>query len=101
MRAARQTVERLSLSWDNLFAALEQSPGEEVSLLSIEPDARSGTALISGEGKDYAAVLRYVAKLGEAKTLKDVYLVRHEMRPAPGSRRPMLFSVSASWTGGR
>ncbi len=101
MRAAQQTLERLSLAWDNLFNALERSPGEDVSLLAIEPDARSGTALISGEAKDYAAVLHYVAKLGEAKTLKDVYLVRHEMRPAAGSRRPMVFSVSASWTGGR
>jgi len=101
MRVARETIDRLSLAWDNLFSALESSPDEDIALLSIEPDARSGTALISGEGKDYASVLHYTAKLAGAKTLKDVYLVRHEMRPAGEWRRPLAFSVSATWKGKR
>ncbi len=95
LRAARQTLDRLSLAWDNLFDALEQNPVADVALLAIEPDVRSGTALISGEAKDYASVLNYVAKLGAAKNLSDVYLVRHELHPE--SRRPVQFSLSAAW----
>ena len=101
MRTAHETIERLSLAWDNLFAALESSPAGDIALLSIEPDPRSGTALISGEARDYASVLHYVSRLGEAKTLRGVYLVRHEMRPAAQSRRPLAFSVSAEWKGAR
>jgi type IV pilus assembly PilN-like protein len=98
MRVARDTVERLSLQWGNLFDALESTPGEDVALLAIEPDTRSGTALISGEGKDYAAALRYVSQLSESESLKDVHLVKHELRPGE-SRRPLAFSLSAAWKG--
>jgi len=95
-RAARETLERLSLPWNNLFRALESSAGEDVALLAIEPDPRSGTAVVTGESRDYDAALKYIARLGEHEALKHVYLVKHELRPE-SSRRPLLFSVSASW----
>jgi hypothetical protein len=104
LRIARETVERLSLAWGNLFQALEAASkgtaGQDISLLAIEPDARAGTALIGGEAKDYAAVLGYVSRLASARTLRDVHLVRHEVRPGD-SRRPIAFTVSASWKGQR
>lgn len=100
MRVARETVERLSLEWDNLFGALESSPatgaGADIALLTIEPDARAGTAVIGGEAKDYGAALRYVSALAAAPALRNVHLVRHEMRDG-GSRRPLAFTLSASW----
>src|SRR5881398_2940449 len=37
LRAARDTIARLSLSWDSLFSALEASGAADVALLSIEP----------------------------------------------------------------
>jgi hypothetical protein len=99
MRAARETVDRLSLSWDNLFGALEANPASDVALLSIEPDAKSGTALIMGEAEDYAAALRYVSRLNGAKGLRRVHLVKHELRQ--GSTRPVAFSVSVAWRDAR
>lgn len=95
-RAARETLDRLSLPWDNLFRALESSASEDIALLAIEPDARSGTALITGESRDYGAALKYVAKLGDAEAVKHVHLLKHELRPET-STRPLMFSVSASW----
>jgi hypothetical protein len=103
MRVARETVERLSLEWNNLFGALESSPtgaGADVALLTIEPDARAGTALIGGEAKDYDAALRYVSALAGTSALRNVHLVRHELRDG-GSRRPLAFTVSASWKDSR
>src|SRR6185503_4408610 len=96
LRAARETVERLSLAWDNLFSALESSAAADVALLSIEPDGRAGTVLITGEARDYQAALGYVSKLGAAKTLRRVHLVKHEIRQGE-AQRPVLFSVAASW----
>jgi hypothetical protein len=96
LRAARDTIARLSLSWDNLFSALESSAAADVALLSIEPDSRGGTVVVTGEAQDYAAALRYVAKLDAAKTLQRVHLVKHEIRPGD-ARRPVVFTASARW----
>jgi hypothetical protein len=51
--AVRDTVERLALPWDRLFAALEAAASEDVALLGIEPDPKAGTVQISGDSKSY------------------------------------------------
>jgi len=93
---ARETIQRLAMPWDNLFNALESTPTDKVALLAIEPDAKSGTVVISGEGKDYAAALDYASQLGRAKTLSHVYLVKHEVRQTD-PRQSVTFTISASW----
>lgn len=94
---ARDTINRLALPWGRLFKALESVETEGVALLSIEPDPEAGTVMLSGEGKDYPAVLTYVASLMSDKTLSDVYLVKHEIR-VNEPRRPVFFIVSAAWS---
>jgi len=96
LTAARETVQRLALPWDELFGALEATATEGVVLAAIEPDAKAGTVLISGDAKDYPAVLAYVAKLRDAKSLTGAHLVRHERRA--DAQRPFAFAVSASWS---
>jgi len=94
--AAQGTILRLSTPWDNVFRALESARSEDVALLSVEPDAGSGSLTISGEARSYPAALTYVAWLSAEKTLKNVRLSRHEVvRSEP--RRPVLFTVSADW----
>jgi hypothetical protein len=100
LRVAHETLERLTLSWQNLFGALEASLGNDVALLSIEPDARNGSAVIGAEAKDYESALGYVEKLSTSKTLRNVRLVRHEIREGE-SRRPLAFTVSANWKDSR
>lgn len=94
--AARETVQRLSLPWAKLFAAIESAATDQVALTAIEPDARAGTVRISGDGKDYLAALSYVLNLSRAEGLSSVQLVRHETRQ--GS---VGFTVSATWQGAR
>jgi Tfp pilus assembly protein PilN len=95
--AARETVQRLSLPWDELFMALESAANERVALVSIEPDVRSGTVKISGDGKDYLAALTYVANLSRTEGLEGVQLVRHEHK-ANDPNGPVSFAVSAAWS---
>jgi hypothetical protein len=90
--AARETVQRLSLPWAKLFAAIEGAASDQVALLAIEPDARSGTVKITGDGKDYLAALTYVLNLSRAEGLSSVELVRHEMKQGA-----VGFTVSAAW----
>jgi hypothetical protein len=96
LRVARDTIARLSLSWESLFGALEASGAPDMALLSIEPDSRAGSVLVTGEAQDYAAALRYVSRMGAAKALHNVHLVKHEVRQGD-SRRPVLFTASAQW----
>lgn len=104
VKAARESLRQLSMPWSRLFQALESAGGrhaQQIALLALEPDPESGSVRISGEGKDYLAVLNYVLELRRAGTLADVALVHHEVndavaREANGSRR-VAFSISASW----
>jgi Tfp pilus assembly protein PilN len=97
LAAARETVQRLSLPWDELFMALESAASDRVALGAIEPDVRAGTVKISGDGKDYLAALSYVANLSRTEGLDRVQLVRHEQK-ANDPNGPVSFAVSAAWS---
>lgn len=100
LATVRETLERLALPWDRLFAALESAATDEVALLAIEPDAKAGTVLISGDSKDYLAALSYVLNLERAEALSRVQLVRHEVK-ADDPRAAVAFAVSALWSEAR
>src|SRR3954463_5837090 len=93
---ARDTVERLGLPWAKLFAALEAAGSDQVAVLAIEPDTRSGTVKISGDSKDYLAALGYVLTLSQNDALSHVQLVRHEVRQND-PQHPVSFAISAAW----
>lgn len=100
MSLARQTIRRLAVPWENLLGTLESVPHDNVALLSIEPDADSGTVLVSGEARDYLALLTYVVRLSNEHSLRDVYLARHEVKQND-PMKPIAFAVSALWRAGR
>jgi hypothetical protein len=93
---ARDTVERLGLPWTKLFAALESAANDQVALLAIEPDTKTGTVKITGDSKDYLAALGYVLNLSQAEALSNVQLVRHEVKQND-PQRPVAFAISAAW----
>jgi len=91
--AVRDTVQRLTMPWDDLFAAIESAASDKVALAAIEPDPRNGTVTISGDGKDYLAALSYVLNLSHTEGLDRVQLVRHEQK-----NEGVSFAVSAAWS---
>lgn len=98
--AVRETVDRLGMPWERLFAALESAASDQVALLGIEPDPKAGTVVISGDSKDYLAALGYVLNLSRAEALNRVQLVRHEVK-ANDPQAPVSFAVSAGWNEAR
>lgn len=98
--AVRDTVERLATPWERLFGALEKASSDQVALLGIEPDAKAGTVVITGDSKSYLAALSYVLNLGRVEGLSGVQLVRHEAK-ANDPRGAVSFTVSAAWNGAR
>jgi Tfp pilus assembly protein PilN len=99
LHEADRVARSLMRPWDSLFRTLEQATDERVALLALQPDARKGEISISGEAKDYDAVLAFVTRLDERKTLRDVHLVRHEVRE-DDPQHPMYFSILANWEEG-
>jgi hypothetical protein len=93
--AAKETVQRLAMPWDSLFRALESAANDQVALLGIQPDPKTGTVLISGDSKDYLAVLTYVLNLSRSDALQKVQLARHEMKQ--DQAKVVGFSISATW----
>jgi Tfp pilus assembly protein PilN len=93
--AVKDTVQRLSLPWDELFMALESAASDKVALAAIEPDPKAGTVTISGDGKDYLAALSYVLNLSRTEGLERVQLVRHEQKNEGNGA--VSFAVSAGW----
>ncbi len=98
--AVRETVERLAMPWDKLFAALEGTASDQVALLGIEPDPKAGTVVISGDSKDYLAALTYVLNLSRAESLSRVQLLRHEAK-SNDPQAAVRFAVSAAWSKGK
>lgn len=96
LASARETIRRLAMPWEKLFAALEFAQSERIALLSVEPDPERGTVILAGEARDYLAALSYVATLSGVKGISRVHLVRHEMKPND-PRRGVVFTVSAQW----
>ena len=100
LAAVRETVDRLGMPWNRLFGALESASSDKVALLGIEPDPKAGTVVISGDSKDYLAVLSYVLTLSHAPALDRVQLVRHEVKK-DDPQAPVRFAVSAGWSGAK
>lgn len=94
--AARRILQELALPWESLFRSVEAAAGEDVALLSIEPDAGKGLVRITGEARDYLAALNFMVRLDEEKTLTRIHLTSHEIREdAP--QRPYGFALAGHW----
>jgi hypothetical protein len=100
VKVAKETVDRLGLPWAKLFGALEEAADDQVALLAIEPDAKSGKVMISGDSKDYLAALSYVLNLRRSTSLSDVQLVRHEVKKND-PQHAVSFQISAAWSASR
>jgi Tfp pilus assembly protein PilN len=93
---ANGVVQNLALPWDMLFRTVEGTGNVPVALLAVQPDPQKRVVKISGEARDYAAVLTYVARLDESGTLRNVHLLSHQ-RKQDDPQHPLVFTVAASW----
>ncbi|HEX4944874.1 MAG TPA: PilN domain-containing protein [Usitatibacteraceae bacterium] len=99
LRDADRIARSLSLPWEALFRSVEEATDEQVALLALQPDPQKHELSISGEAKDYAAILAFVARLDKRQALRNVHLVRHELRE-DDPQQPMYFNIVANWESG-
>lgn len=97
IKNANQVLLQLSLPWDGLFQAVESANGGKVALLGIDPDSKRGRIKVSGEAKDFDALLGYIRTLQASKFFTGVYLQHHQVQEQDPDK-PIRFTLDASWT---
>lgn len=96
IRNANEILQRLALPWGDLFKVVEASNEKEIALLSIQPDAGKRLLRLSGEAKNFDALLAYIARLEQTPMLNQVYLANHEVR-LQDPQKPVRFALVATW----
>lgn len=96
IKRANVVLEQMTLPWGVLFSELEATADNDLALLAIQPDVTSRQVRITGVATSLAAVTAFVTRLEAQPHLVGVYLVEHALSAA-SPRRPVTFSVVASW----
>lgn len=100
VKNANAVLLQLSLPWDRLFQTVESANGDDIALLGIDPDVKKGLIKVSGEARDFDALLGYIRTMQASDFLAQVYLAHHQVQEQD-AEKPIRFSVDASWTGQR
>lgn len=96
LRAANLVRQQLAAPWGRLFVEVESAAHEDIPLLSLHADPAARALRVSGEARNFTALMAYVRRLEASPVLADVRLAGHEVRQHD-PRRPVAFSLSASW----
>lgn len=96
IRQANAILQQLTLPWGGLFKTVEGANDKDVALLAIQPDAGKSVLRLSGEAKNFKALLDYIGRLEQSDMLDHVYLTTHEVK-AQDPEKPVQFSLVANW----
>ena len=86
----------MGLPWETLFQKLESASNDNIALLAIDPDSNKGKIRISGEAKDFDALLEYIRILQKTDFFINVYLQHHQIQELD-PEKPIRFTLDASW----
>lgn len=93
---ADSVAQQLATPWSALFSLLEGGAGQHVALLSLESDGARRELLISGEARDYPALLDYFRYLQQQEVLSAVALQTHQVN-RQDKDMPVRFRITAHW----
>lgn len=96
MTVAKRISGELNLPWGQFFASLEHAKTDNIGLLEIATEPKSGAVHITAEARAYPAMLDYVARLSKEPALAEVYLIRHRV-DEQNPEKPVQFTVEAIW----
>ena len=96
IRRANVVLEQLNLPWVQLLDAIESTRGEQVALLSVQPDARQRTVRVTAEAKSLGEALDYARRLGAHPRLTGVHFVNHEI-VQQDAQKPVRVQLLAEW----
>lgn len=95
-KALQESVTTLTMPWSALFEAIEATQHKDVTLLTLEPNAKKQQVMMTGEAKNLQLALQYVAQLQQQPVLSQVFLQKHSVDESNVSK-PVRFTVLAKW----
>lgn len=99
LQRAPRTATLLAVPWSPLLAGLEKASAQQradVAILAIEPDVARRRLKLSGEARNFNAVVEYVGRLQRMKSLRHPMLESHEIR-LDDEYKPVRFQLTAEW----
>jgi hypothetical protein len=96
IKQALSVRDRLVVPWDTLFGSLEGFQNDDIILLNLEPSAVNGEVRLSGEARNFPALLTYLDELNASRGLRDSVLVTHELRDDQ-PEQPIRFEIVSRW----
>lgn len=95
LRQMDATTARLNVPWSDVLDAIERSTTQKVALLTLEPDARTGSVALTAEARSLVDLLNYAEALGNDAAVASVRLGQHEVQARePGQPARMTLSIS-------
>lgn len=93
---AVKVAQALTVPWDSLLAVLEEFSSVDVALLSIETGSVRQDVIVSGEARNYAALVDYYRVLQQQDILHSVVLQTHQVNRQDRDK-PVRFRIAAKW----
>jgi hypothetical protein len=96
LKHAQIVRDHLLLPWRELFASLEAAKTAEIALLAVEPTGGKREIRVSGEAKNFQAVLSYLDTLGRSSELDNTFLASHQI-DVEQPLQPVRFEIVTTW----
>ena len=93
---AAKIAQELAAPWPELFEILEEAADQPLAILSLELDGARRDLVLSGEARNYAALLDYVRYLQSQSRLGAVDLHTHQINQLDRDK-PVRFRITARW----
>jgi hypothetical protein len=94
---ANRIVDEIAVPWERLFNGLERAAHPKVALLAVQPEVKQRRVSVSGEARDFVAIVEYLERLVRDGQFRDVYLTDHALKK-DHPERPVAFTVSMEWS---
>jgi Tfp pilus assembly protein PilN len=95
LRQMDAVTARLNVPWSDVLDAIERSTTQKVALLTLEPDARTGSVSLTTEARSLDDLLNYAEALGQDAAVASVRMGQHDLREQePGQPVRMTLSIS-------
>lgn len=97
LQKANAILEQINLPWEGLFDSIEHITGEDIALLSIQPNVTNRTLRIRGEARNVPLLLDFVEAMEREIMFEKVHLVNYKIKQ-DSPYRPVDFLLTAVWT---
>jgi len=95
LRQVDAVTARLNVPWSDVLDAIERCTTQKVALLTLEPDARTGSVALTAEARSLDDLLNYAEALGQDAAIAAVRMGQHDLRAQePGQPVRMTLSIS-------